>query len=282
MDIDPLQESVPPRYAIESDEEEDEFNPLSIASSAAKAKAPPEIKIIGEFKPGADLIFASSEAGKVWGTGADLGEQIGAAYVNNNQVGLIFSPPWTSINIVVSESFSRVPLGVMHPYAEKIIEAFKPKRVSMLDSYALPTYTSPTPQSFEKAPIRYLTTGTSNDVAYLKGKAEPFSSPNMISSVPASILTILTISATLATLLLLPSRHIPPPAPKEVTPFTIPRSEDDPAEAEDWPLERMQQAHGLIFAAFGVEPERGWKPPIRAKATSSRKRSDIGEGGMYI
>lgn len=87
QDIDPLQDTVPPRYAIESDEEEDEFNPLRIASSGStKPKALPEIKIVGEFKQGADLIFASSKTGRVWGTGADLGEQIGAAYVNNSQV----------------------------------------------------------------------------------------------------------------------------------------------------------------------------------------------------
>ena len=44
------------------------------------------------------------------------------------QIGLVFNPPWTKSNIIISEVFSELPLYAMHPYAETIIDSLKPLR----------------------------------------------------------------------------------------------------------------------------------------------------------
>ncbi|TEB21770.1 hypothetical protein FA13DRAFT_1741598, partial [Coprinellus micaceus] len=103
---DPLADTAAPRYAIESDEEEDEPNPLR-TSIAAPAKVP-EIKIIGldESAHGRPLIIASGRAGAFWARGADLGEQQGGVYVDKIQVGLLFIPA----SLSPSSSSSPAPL----------------------------------------------------------------------------------------------------------------------------------------------------------------------------
>lgn len=86
-DIDPLADTVPPRHAVESDDEEDEYNPLSTASAGRLVKTV-DVKIVGaiEGRVGRALVVATSEAGKVWAKGAKLGEQSGGVMVNGVQV----------------------------------------------------------------------------------------------------------------------------------------------------------------------------------------------------
>lgn len=88
----------------------------------------------------------------------------------------MYNPPWTKSNIIISEVFSELPLHVMHPYAETILDSLKPSRcaffiwcisnsiitmiksVSLLDSYSVPTYATAHPVPIHDTPIRYLTT----------------------------------------------------------------------------------------------------------------------------
>jgi hypothetical protein len=88
QDIDPLADTVPPRHAVESDEEEDEYNPLSSGIQAKPKVGDAEVKILGDTKSfeGKTLVIASGYAGKVWARGANLGEQSGAVMVNGVQV----------------------------------------------------------------------------------------------------------------------------------------------------------------------------------------------------
>jgi len=88
QDIDPLADTVPPRHAVESDEEEDEYNPLSSGARSKPKIGDVEVKILGNVEgvEGRKLVIASGEAGKVWARGANLGEQSGAVMVNGVQV----------------------------------------------------------------------------------------------------------------------------------------------------------------------------------------------------
>lgn len=78
----PLADAPPPRYAVESDDE-DEYDPLSPPS---RSDQPPEVKV--EFKSIYDipskrpLVFASAEAGLSWAKIVNLGEQQAGIYVN--------------------------------------------------------------------------------------------------------------------------------------------------------------------------------------------------------
>ena len=71
---------MPPRYAVESDEE-DEYNPLETPSKSEPV-VDWEIKLIGDIPKGRPLVVASGDAGKYWARGADLGEQTAGVYVN--------------------------------------------------------------------------------------------------------------------------------------------------------------------------------------------------------
>lgn len=92
QDTDPLQDTVPPRYAIESDEEEDEFNPLS-HGKVVREPLTINIKGVGPFEVvGNDLIIASGDAGKSWAQGASLEQQRGGVFVNEIQVRFPYPP----------------------------------------------------------------------------------------------------------------------------------------------------------------------------------------------
>lgn len=92
QDTDPLQDTVPPRYAIESDEEEDEFNPLS-HGKVVREPLTINIKGVGPFEVvGNDLIIASGDAGKYWAQGASLEQQRGGVFVNEIQVRFPYPP----------------------------------------------------------------------------------------------------------------------------------------------------------------------------------------------
>lgn len=89
MDFDPLADSGPSRYAVESDEE-DEYNPLAEHPKLDKQDKF-RIKISGRVAQGTTLLAAFGDAGKYWAKGADLGEQIGAVFVNDIQVAFTVS-----------------------------------------------------------------------------------------------------------------------------------------------------------------------------------------------
>ena len=141
QDVDPLADSVPPRHALESDDE-DEFNPL-VTSSQEKAPTL-EVELIGNAKSNVGLVIASGDLGKYWAHGAKLGEQTAGVFVNktqvciftkvvctfiqNGQIGLVFSPSWTDATVVVSEVTSRLPVWAMSKYAKTIIDSLKPTR----------------------------------------------------------------------------------------------------------------------------------------------------------
>jgi hypothetical protein len=88
QEIDPLADTVPPRHAVESDEEEDEYNPLASSVQSKSKAGDAEVKILGDVKrfEGRTLVIAGGDAGKVWARGAKLGEQSGAVMVNGVQV----------------------------------------------------------------------------------------------------------------------------------------------------------------------------------------------------
>jgi hypothetical protein len=81
--MDPLADSLPPRYAIESDDE-DEFNPLNQYGSPTEPEI--QVKITGNIPKNVNLIVASGLAGKSWAMGATLGEHSGQVFVNGVQV----------------------------------------------------------------------------------------------------------------------------------------------------------------------------------------------------
>ena len=77
----------PPRYNVESDEEEDEYNPLPHAAQDDHLYDV-KVEIAGCLSKGNALIVATGDISKYWSRNADLGEQQGAIYVNKVQVSI--------------------------------------------------------------------------------------------------------------------------------------------------------------------------------------------------
>ncbi|TEB29600.1 hypothetical protein FA13DRAFT_1734377 [Coprinellus micaceus] len=297
---DPLADTAAPRYAIESDEEEDEPNPLR-TSVAAPAKTP-EIKIIGldESTHGRPLIIASGRAGAFWARGANLGEQQGGVYVDKIQVGLLFtpsslSPPSSPAPItLISSPFSPLPLSLQHPYASFVLSTLRPSRVALLDTYSAPAYASEASSHLHDAPVRFISiwAGADEDpdreVEGTEGwkkrlDVHPFAPPNLLQSTTAAFLLALQVSSLSSspssspsttnsppTALLLPSLQYPTPPPKALLPSSSSSSffSGSSPEYEDhedtWPAQLMSSISRSLLELVGVAGANAeWKVGAR-------------------
>ncbi|KAJ7131691.1 hypothetical protein C8R43DRAFT_1024300 [Mycena crocata] len=279
MDVDPLADTVPPRHAVESDEEEDEYNPLQPPTSHA---APIDVQLVGDLKsvPVSGLLVATGDVGKYWARGADLGEQIGAVMVDKIQVGLLFRPSWTQTVVLVSEATARLPLRAMHPYARTVLDALQPSNVALLDTYGVPAYIADTRIPYPDAPLRYLATAA--PIAALTSAAQPFAPPNLVQSASAAFVAIQAERAASASLLLVPAPHIAPPAPRTVEPSDFTQLAESPAP---WGPALVRTAHSALLAVLGKEDKtHAWTEPAPEKphAAAQRKRPAEDEAGMYI
>ncbi|KIM56557.1 hypothetical protein SCLCIDRAFT_1220243 [Scleroderma citrinum Foug A] len=281
MDLDPLADTVPPRYAFESDDE-DEYNPQ--LPRPTQSPATDSIKFIGQFTSGSPLVFVSGDAGEAWARGVNLGIQQGGIYVDNEQVGILFLPPWTQATIVVSETLTHLPLSVMNRYTTAIVDHLQPTKVSILDVYFVQGYISPKVVPRENAPIRYLSLG---DIAISDTEIEPFAAPNLVQSTTGSFLAGLFLrslsskSTRHATaLFLLPSSKMPLSLP--------PTTMSSPSDDIYWDQKVIQKTHQLLFEVIGEgENVVSWVETsdrsARLSAANQRRRAgEIGEGGMYI
>ncbi|KAJ7251234.1 hypothetical protein C8J57DRAFT_1352473 [Mycena rebaudengoi] len=267
MDVDPLADTVPPRHAVESDEEEDEYNPLRPQSSTP---APVDVQLIGNVKnvPVSGLLVATGDVAKFWGRGANLGEQIAAVGVNKIQVGLLFRPKWTDAVVLVSEVTTRLPLGAMHPYARKVIDALQPKSIALLDTYGAPAYIAEERIAYPEAPLR-------------PRPAQLFAPPNLVQSTSAAFVALCATVDTPATLLLLPAPHIAAAAPRTLEPANFAHLlEEEPVH---WPVETVRTAQVLAFAALGEQGKDAWTAPKgEDKGAATQVRKKPVEFGMYI
>ncbi|KAF7977536.1 hypothetical protein HWV62_3310 [Athelia sp. TMB] len=257
MDVDPLADTVPPRHAVESDEEEDEYNPLS-APGSQKCKVA-DVKITGDIKErnGRSLVVATGDVAKVWARGANLGEQIGAVLVNGVQA-----------TVVVSEVTTRLPVWAMHAFAEVLIESLHPSRKSING----------------KQPSRPIVMLLN---AHLQSPCvEPYAPPNLIQSTSASFMSILATQSAQpsvnGTLILVPTPHIPPPPPADIAPTNLRLLDVDSTLGLS--AGTISDAHEAIFASLG-EKTTSWKGEGVGRSERERaakRRGDVGDGGMYI
>ena len=111
QDVDPLADTIPPRHVIESDEEEDEYNPIRTKAASVELNQIADVKVIGDFPKSHSLLIAVGEVGKFWAKGADLGEQCGAIAVNGIQVR-VCKLPLLLVRRDVNAGWPRLPSGM--------------------------------------------------------------------------------------------------------------------------------------------------------------------------
>lgn len=189
----------PPRHEIESDDEDD-FNPLAPKRPLSKHHLDFEIVNSG-LDTAETLIFASLEAGR-WVllndlhllTDKPLPQGFGprAQTLANNwgllastrnacvmvnpssmssmfimQVGMIFNPGWTSAIVVLSEAVTRLPLWAQYPYAEYVLDQFKPTKsvtVFLYPSFVCPD--TPVPGFYSSTLTLHRVTSNLNTFRY--------------------------------------------------------------------------------------------------------------------
>ncbi|KAK2460005.1 hypothetical protein APHAL10511_008011 [Amanita phalloides] len=276
MDFDPLSDNAPPRYAIESDEEEDEYNPLNLSTLSSPSLS---VKILGSLPKEKELIIATGDGGKFWAKGAHLGEQKGTVQVNKVDVGLVFIPAWGDTTVIVSESLTRLPVWLQHSYAFHIVEQLKPTKLALLDTYSAPIYASPKPIPIHDAPIRYL--ATAHEVhTLIKANAKPFVPPNLIQSTSAAYISIASTShPTNCTLILLPSAHIPRPPP---TTILLPDISRLPEDLDLWSTDLMNLSQQLLLAAIGQKGQSRWASTDPQMPKSEKRLHRASDNSLYI
>ncbi|GJJ13043.1 hypothetical protein Clacol_007292 [Clathrus columnatus] len=270
-EVEPLQDTVPPRHQIESDESEDED-----LDTHHNRQLPPtplvNINWIDSYVQKSNVLVALHEAGQYWAQGVILGDIHGKLILNTIEIGNFYTPQWADVLVIIITT--RVPLYAMHTIASTIISCIQPKCLSMIDSYPLPSCILPLPQKSNKQPIRYLQTYRKLQLP----SAELFSPPNMLQSLAAAFLPLAEFKKLPSTLLLLPSSHMTPPTPPRIisSPF-------GPPIREEWEPRVMEEFHRNLDVALGSQST--WKVN---KDTSGfgkvrpLRRGDVGEGGMYL
>lgn len=281
MEIDPLADALPPRYAIESDDE-DEYNPLT--TQRADQTPIVKIKIEGQFTTGCPLVIASGRAGNFWADGADLGEQQGAIFVNNIPVGFLFKPSTRTV-VLVSEATTTLPLWSMNKYVNDILDRLQPSSISILDMYPIQSYISSEPLPVHEAPVRYLSLRNISLDPF-----QNFAPPNILQSISAafmSAMNIRTLSSSYqsnAVTFLLPSLGVPGTAPSKLLTSRLSRLSGNQA----WSVEMMVAVDEKLFGVVGAKRSGTWalrSTPAGSAFGLSKKRqnlAEVGEGSMYI
>ncbi|KAJ7646594.1 hypothetical protein FB45DRAFT_890851 [Roridomyces roridus] len=279
MDTDPLADSVPPRHAIESDEEEDEYNPLRPNTSVLKTKFP--VKLVGDAGsvPALGLLVATGAVGAYWARGANLSEKVATVMIDDFQIGVLYRPSWTQSVVLVSETTARLPLAALHTYAAAVLDALKPTSLALLDSYDVPAYISETRIHFLDAPLRFLATPA--PPASLTSAAQPLEPPNLVQGASAAFISLRVQSSSPVTLLLVPAPHIAPAAPRTLSSSSVPDA--DPSDVPFAPS-LVASAHATLFTLLPPGKPTTWVAPASGKGTqlAARKRPAESDFGMYI
>jgi hypothetical protein len=277
--VDPLRDSRSSRYAVESDDSEDELGqglyPSAISDPSKKREpSKAEISLTWSGPTGLPLVIAIGNAGKEWTTGLSTSQSQGGSQgvlVDGIEVGIIqhllkpdvvlLTVPWT------------LPGFVSGDFAKMVIDILKPCRFVTVDSYATASYISPLPTT-AKPPIRYLQTRHVSS----KPNADLFAAPNLMQGVSAAFVSLAEMNQLPGTLMLLPSSRIPPPLPAEKPELRRLR--------EEWErdvLVRFTEAVVNVLAVgqfdWDISRLRGGSGAV---GLSESRKGDIGDGGMYI
>ncbi|KAI0249272.1 hypothetical protein BJV78DRAFT_1229435 [Lactifluus subvellereus] len=277
MNIDFLSDTSAPRYAYESDDE-DQLNPLLGGTVQRTARVSIEGRSYPERTAGT-VIIASGEAGKAWAQGAQLGEHCASVVVDDFTIGLVFFPSWSDATVIVSETSEALPTWAMRLYADAVINFYKPTCLLLLDVYSVPLYISSEPLEVYRAPVRYLRTrGTIAPGPPFM----PFLPPNLIQATCAAFASVaaLPASQTEVLLLLLPSSHIPIPRGNDIS-SSLHTSED--MNGSFWSETMMRRVHTCLTEHSGLQAPAPWQGgAVFLKQSETKRRSDIGDGGMYM
>jgi len=274
MDVDPLQDYPAPRYAVESDDSEDEsFRPGGVQGSSATVTV--QLPRPSHLPVPISLVVLIGSAGQQWLQHVSPTPTLQTINCCSTEIGAIdFSTYKGATLVTVTHDLPSLYAAAL---AEELL-TMKFTAIYIVDTYAGPSYISSTPFDALRLPVRYLqTTAAARSKSLQRPPSQllPFSPPNLVQGLAASLLSQLEMSPTSPSvpgrLVLLPSNRIPPPPPRKeprLTPLSL---------QEKWSvdmLELVAETLGTILPWSLEHETKGFAP--RARQTSAS------DEGMYI
>ncbi|CED82513.1 hypothetical protein [Phaffia rhodozyma] len=202
----------PPRYALESDSEDEDLPPASAyqshRASASFSARSVEINVDWSGEGGAGLlVLVGNEAG-VFGDGYIKPGRKPDGIVKRGDEAI--APLYQlSPDLVVLFIESSLPLSVPTPLTLAVLQTLSPSQVIVIDQYLASSYTTPiwassdpTESNTDDHPIRYLSTSPTPS---LPKSIVPFSPPNHILSPSAPFLSLIPLSSPPTHLFILPA-----------------------------------------------------------------------------
>ncbi|KAK4705442.1 hypothetical protein P7C70_g756, partial [Phenoliferia sp. Uapishka_3] len=211
MDIDnPTISARAPSYALESDSDDSDWDFDAPAEQRSKPRTPDaKVEMVGAVDAGRDVVFLVGEAGERLSLGVKVEGDGAHVLVDGEQAATIRTSSGSAATVVFISS--ALPLASLYPLVSTILAALSPRSATIIASYHSPSYLTATP--FSSAPILYLRSTPSDALASLKssGIIHPFSPPNLIHGLAASLLTLSALSEAPSTLILVPTVAAPQP-----------------------------------------------------------------------
>jgi len=275
--VDPLRDSRPSRYAVESDDSEDELGqglyPASQPRTATK-RPDPVVSLQWTGATEVPLIVAVGAASRQWALGLPLSEDRVSIVVDAVEIGSIHQLAGSKVHVLLASH--AIPALGAYAVTKSLFSSLKPSRIVIVDKYAVPSFIHISPVDSANAPIRYLTTRKSS---FTPGSAKLFASPNLIQGLSAALLNYAEMWGIAGELFLLPSSHTSPPLHSQ-------QAEPLPLGGE-WEDGTIAEVNKIVFSVLGQGDVRWDAGQARAKGgfkmrSASAKRGDIGDGGMYI
>ncbi|GAA6020108.1 hypothetical protein JCM11491_006400 [Sporobolomyces phaffii] len=239
-----------PTYLLEDESDDSDWEteqPPATASAINVKELPrePHVQLVGDtdkLEKGHEVVFLTGEAGERLAQGVELGDrdvhELIQVVVEGEQYGAILPSSARGRATLVFLS-SSIPLAFLHPLAEFLLETLAPTFSTIVGSYHLPSYINPSstesPTAFKsRLPILFLASPSSSPSASplaslrANGTIEPYTPPNLLHGLAASLLTLssLVLPALPTTLLLLPTSTPPQPLNgpfSPLSPVTQPR-----------------------------------------------------------
>ncbi|CAE6430972.1 unnamed protein product [Rhizoctonia solani] len=215
-------------------------------------------------------------AARYWLSGLD-GRSIGSIRLDGIQVVEYWSTNSKQLLAVLTH---RLPLGAQHLVARSIIETQGTKKpILLIDSYSYLTYISSQARIQDDHPVRHLS--TSSSVRPPPKAIVPFAPPNLVQHLAAAIVAECEYLQIPATVLLIPTRHIAPPAPSKPTEYST-------SDVLPPSLASLETVTKGVSSIIDVSLDQlDWKTSrvgqkSTSKAQSRARHLDIGEGSMYI
>ncbi|KIM24898.1 hypothetical protein M408DRAFT_26685 [Serendipita vermifera MAFF 305830] len=281
LEFEPLQDTTPNRYALESDDSEDDVT-LNTYPNASKQLKKPKVTYNIDFVwnedastvSGNQTYVALGEAGLIWASGTSLDAPRAQVRLNEDSVASVYclQPNKDGVGVTVVVLQYQLPIDAMHLFASVVLSTLRPKSVVVVDEYSHPAYISSERTPPLDPPIRYLQTQKSS-FKPLAATAS-FQTPNLLLSPSASFLSILEMEEKPGLLVLLPLPHIPHPPPSTTTPLRL---------SVHWPESQIKVLHSAIVKSGNwVWDARLAKNAGRLTVTKKAKRRLSDSMNMYI